>query len=44
MQNNNSKTDSFFMSNAAKMNTEAASMGSGSCSDSKDLSIIEDQM
>ena len=44
MQNNNSKTDSFFKSNAAKMNTEAASMGSGSGIDSKDLSIIEDQM
>ena len=44
MQNNNSKMDSFFKSNAAKMNTEAASMGSGSGIDSKDLSIIEDQM
>ena len=44
MQNNNSKTDSFFKGNAAKINTEAASMGTGSGIDSKDLSIIEDQM
>lgn len=48
MQNNNNQAgrelDSFFRTSAQKMNTEVGSMGNSSTIDSKDLSIIEDQM
>lgn len=48
MQNRNSSSgngnmNSYFRTNAARMNTEAGSMGQPSI-DSKDLSIVEDQM
>lgn len=48
MQNRNSSSgngnmNSYFRTNAARMNTEAGSMGQSSI-DSKDLSIVEDQM